>query len=154
MATPCERASAGDYAVKHNPWPYFVAERAQCARHNLPLAAFDTAVSSGSLPTAGMLLPDLCHDAHNCPLATADTWFATQMKLIQAGPDWRSGRLAVVLTADEDDHNAGNRVLTVVIHPSLHHVVVDSPLTHYSLTRLYAEVSGTTPLGYAASAPS
>lgn len=154
MATPCELASAGDYAVKHNPWPYFVDERAQCARHNLPLAAFDTAVRTGTLPNAGMLLPDLCHDAHNCPLATADSWFAARMKDIQAGPDWRSGRLAVVLTADEDDHSAGNVVLTVVAHPSLRGVVVTTPLTHYSLTRLYAEVTGTAPLGYAASAPS
>ena len=154
MATPCEHASSGDYAVKHNPWPYFTSEAAQCERHNLPLAAFGTAVRSGTLPNAGMLLPDLCHDAHNCPLATADTWFQEQMRSIQAGPDWRSGRLAVVLTADEDDHNAGNVVLTVVAHPSLQHVVVTTPLTHYSLTRLYAEVTGTKPLGYGAAAPS
>jgi acid phosphatase len=154
MSSPCERASAGDYAVKHNPWPYFTAEAAQCRRYNLPLPAFGTAVRTGTLPNAGMLLPDLCHDAHNCPLATADRWFEAEMKAIEAGPDWRSGRLAVVLTADEDDHTAGNRVLTVVAHPSLSHVVVTRPLTHYSLTRLYAEVTGTTPLGYGASAPS
>ncbi|WP_345501719.1 alkaline phosphatase family protein [Pedococcus ginsenosidimutans] len=154
MTSPCEHTSSGDYAVKHNPWPYFTAEAAQCARHNLPLSAFDADVRSGHLPNAGMLLPDLCNDAHNCPLATADAWFAERMKLIEAGPDWRAGRLAVVLTADEDDHSAGNQVLTVVAHPSLDHVVVTTPLTHYSLTRLYAEVTGTTPLGSGATAPS
>ena len=154
MTSPCQHANAGDYAVKHNPWPYFTAEAAQCAGHDLPLSAFDTAVRAGALPDAGLLVPDLCHDAHNCPLATADSWFAARMRSIEAGPDWRSGRLSVVLTADEDDHSAGNVVLTVVAHPSLHHVVVTSPLTHYSLTRLYAEVTGTTPLGNAASAPS
>ena len=75
----------------------------------------------GSLPNAGMVVPDLCHDAHDCSLATADTWFQTWMTRIQAGPDWRPARLAVVLTADEDDKSAGNRVLTVVAHPSQQH---------------------------------
>ena len=62
------------------------------------------------------------------------------MQKVFAGPDWKSGRLAVVLTADEDDHTQGNKVLTVVIHPSQGHHVVGTRLTHYSLTRLYDEV--------------
>jgi hypothetical protein len=27
---PCDRSEAGAYQVKHNPWPYFVDERAAC----------------------------------------------------------------------------------------------------------------------------
>src|ERR1019366_10442785 len=69
-------------------------------------------------------------------------------------PDWKSGHLAVVLTADEDDQSAGNTVLTVVIHPSQKAHVVTTALTHYSLTRLYEEVAGTAYLFGAASAPS
>ena len=76
------------------------------------------------------------------------------MTKIFDGPDWRSGHLAVVLTADEDDRSAGNNVLTVVIHPSQKRNVVTSPLTHYSLTRLYEEVAGVPYLFDAASAPS
>ena len=72
----------------------------------------------------------------------------------EAGPDWRSGRLAVVLTADEDDHNQGNTVLTTVIHRSQNHHVVNTRLTHYSLTRLYDEVAGLPYLHNAATAPS
>ncbi|KQZ88637.1 hypothetical protein ASD62_04275 [Phycicoccus sp. Root563] len=154
MTTPCRLTAAGRYAVKHNPWAYFVDERAACGRYDQPLAAFDRAVRAGTLPDAGMLVPDLCHDAHDCSLATADQWFRARMAQVLTGPDWRSGRLAVVLTADEDDRTAGNRVLTVVAHPSLSHVVVHTPLTHYSLTRLYAEVTGTPRLGEGARAPS
>jgi acid phosphatase len=76
------------------------------------------------------------------------------MTKVFAGPDWRSGRLAVVLTADEDDHTQGNTVLTVDIHPSLDPGVVTTRLTHYSLTRLYEEVAGLTLLRGAATAPS
>ena len=154
MTSPCQTSNAGEYVVRHNPWAYFVDERAACRSFDQPLAAFDTAARAGTLPNAGMLVPDLCHDAHDCSLATADAWFHARMRTIMAGPDWRAGRLAVVLTADEDDRTAGNRVLTVVAHPSLSHVVVRTPMTHYSLTRLYAEVTHAPRLGNAVRAPS
>jgi phosphatidylinositol-3-phosphatase len=71
-----------------------------------------------------------------------------------SGPDFRSGRLAIVITADEDDGSQDNTVLTVVVHPSLHGVVASSPLSQLSLSRLYTEVLGVPPLRDAASAPS
>lgn len=154
MPRPCSVTSSGRYAVKHNPWPYFVDERVLCRQHDLPVAALGKDIAAGTLPNAGMVIPDLCHDAHDCSLATADAWFKGWMATIQAAPDWTSGRLLVVLTADEDDTTAGNRVLTVVVHPSQHGTVVSSRLDHYSLTRLYAEVTGTTPLGRGAKAAS
>ncbi|WP_406830410.1 alkaline phosphatase family protein [Pedococcus sp. KACC 23699] len=154
MSAPCRATSAGRYAVRHNPWTYFVDERVACQKYDRPMGSFTTAVRAGTLPAAGMLVPDLCHDAHDCSLATADAWFRDRMRTITAGPDWRSGRLVVVLTADEDDRTAGNRVLTVVAHPALSHVVVHTPMTHYSLTRLYAEVTHTRALGSGVSAPS
>jgi acid phosphatase len=154
MPGRCTLVPSGRYAVKHNPWAYFTQERRLCRQHDLPIAALGPAVDAGTLPNAGMVVPDLCHDAHDCSLATADRWFQTWMTRIQASPDWKSGRLAVVLTADEDDKSAGNRVLTVVAHPSQQHRVVTTRLGHYSLTRLYAEVTGTAPLGNAWTAPS
>ncbi len=154
MGASCRTTSEGRYAVRHNPWAYFVDERVACQKYDRPMGSFTTAVRSGTLPAAGMLVPDLCHDAHDCSLATADAWFRDRMRSITAGPDWRSGRLVVVLTADEDDRTDGNRVLTVVAHPALSHVVVHTPMTHYSLTRLYAEVTHTRALGAGVSAPS
>ncbi|KRF29616.1 alkaline phosphatase family protein [Phycicoccus sp. Soil802] len=154
MPGNCALVSSGRYAVKHNPWPYFVDERALCRKYDLPVSALGPAVDGGSLPNAAMVVPDLCHDAHDCSLATADRWFQGWMTRIQAGPDWKAGRLAVVLTADEDDKTAGNRVLTVVAHPSQRHRVVTARLDHYSLARLYAEVTGTEPLGRAKTATS
>ena len=52
------------------------------------------------------------------------------------------------------DHNQGNVVLTTLIHPSQDHHVVNTRLTHYSLTRLYDEVAGLPYLHNAATAPS
>ena len=101
-----------------------------------------------------MVVPDLCNDAHDCALSVADSWFQSRMQKILAGPDWASGHLAVVLTADEDDSSQGNRVLTVVIHPSQKANVVSTALTHYSLTRLYEDLTGAPYLFNAATAPS
>jgi len=155
MPQNCATNNGGsDYAVKHNPWAYFINERGDCQKYDVPIDQLDAAITGGVLPNVGMVVPNLCNDAHNCPLGTADTWFRGWMTKIFDGPDWRSGHLAVVLTADEDDQSAGNNVLTVVIHPSQKGNVVTSALTHYSLTRLYEEVAGVPYLFDAASAPS
>jgi hypothetical protein len=160
MPGNCATSDGGtDYAVKHNPWAYFVGrspvdERAACRRYDVPIGQLGGAIAGGALPNVGMVIPNLCHDAHDCSLGTADTWFKGWMTRVFQGPDWRSGHLAVVLTADEDDRSAGNTVLTVVIHPSQKSHVVTTALTHYSLTRLYQEAAGTPYLSGAASAPS
>jgi acid phosphatase len=146
MPSPCDTSSSGTYAVKHNPWAYFPAERADCQKYDVPVSALDTAVSSGSLPNVGMVVPDLCNDAHDCPLGTADTWITSKVATVMHGPDWASGHLAIVITADEDDGSAvpdtDNRVLTVVIHPSQNHHVVTTALSHKSLYGLYEDVIG------------
>jgi acid phosphatase len=136
-----EGTEGGDeYVVHHNPWVYFRAEHADCMRYDRPVAALDAAIRTGHLPNVGMVVPNQCHNAHDCDLSKADAWFAGYMRKIFAGPDWRSGHLAVVLTADEDDHSQGNKILTVVVHPSQHAHVVRVRLDHYSLTRLYEDV--------------
>lgn len=154
MPVDCATDAAGRYAVKHNPWPYFVDEKGSCQRYDVPLTELAGDVDAGRLPNAGMVIPDLCNDAHDCDLSVADGWLRDHLGPVMRGPDWRSGRLIVVVTADEDDHNQGNLVLTALLHPSLQGVVVDTPLTHYSLTRLYDEVLGAPPLGAAADAAS
>jgi hypothetical protein len=155
MAANCATSDGGtDYAVKHNPWAYFTGERAPCTRYDVPVDRLGPAIAGGALPNVGMVIPNLCNDAHDCSLATADRWFKGWMTKVFAGPDWKSGHLAVVLTADEDDRSGANTVLTVVIHPSQKAHVVTTALTHYSLTRLYEEVAAMPYLFGAASAPS
>ena len=155
MTQNCATSSGGsDYAVKHNPWAYFLDERDRCSRYDVPISQLGAAITGGTLPNVGMVVPNLCNDAHDCPLSSADSWFGGWMAQIIRGPDWTSGHLVVVLTADEDDRSAGNTVLTVVMHPSQIKHVVTSPLTHYSLTRLYEDVVGAGYLFNAGSAPS
>jgi acid phosphatase len=157
MTSNCQLTSSGRYAVKHNPWAYYSSafERARCKSYDVPYTKFAADVGAGALPNVGMVVPNLCNDAHDCPLSTADTWFQQAMQTVFAGPDWKSGKLAVILTADESETaDPTNTVLTVVIHPSQNGNVVSTALTHYSLTRLCDDVLHGARLQNAASAPS
>ncbi|GAB3856089.1 hypothetical protein GCM10028801_12710 [Nocardioides maradonensis] len=154
MPANCYRLPSGRYAVKHNPWAYFTAERSACGRRDVPLSALAGDIAGGRLPTVGMVIPNLCNDAHDCSLTTANRWLRAKVGAVKAGPDFTSGRLAIVITADEDDHNQGNKVLTVVLQKSLHGKVVATALNHYGLSRSLSQVSHTRPLRHATGATS
>jgi acid phosphatase len=161
MPSACAQDAAGTYAVKHNPWAYFTdaSARASCRKYDLPAGTpargqLRSDVDAGTLPNIGMLVPDLCHDGHDCSLATADSWLKNWLSVIRTGSDYRSGHLVIAVTFDEDDNSGDNRVLLVVVAPHTTHIVSSATFTHYSLTRYFAELTGTTPLRAAASATS
>ncbi len=159
MPTACDTRSSGRYAVKHAPWAYFVDEAALCKTGLVPSGtpgsgALASDVAAGELPTVGMLVPDLAHDAHDGTLAAADAWLKGWLPAIMSGPDFTAGRLAIVITADEAEGSGPNKVLTVVVAPGVAHEVVATPLSHYSLSGLLSEVAGVPPLREAAGAPS
>jgi len=160
MAEPCALTGKGNrgYAVRHNPWAYYVDERPACAAAEAG-GDFLAAARANALPNAGMLIPNTCNDAHDtdqsCDLGVADNWLRQQLPTVRASHDFTSGALAVVVTADEDDRHSANTVLTVVLQAGLEGsgTVVHTPLTHYSLSRLYSQVIGVAPLRQAAGAP-
>ncbi|MFL6089854.1 MAG: alkaline phosphatase family protein [Aeromicrobium sp.] len=153
MDSNCKRRNEGKYVARHNPWTYFEDESSACKDDDVPLSHLDDDVKDGQLPAVGMVVPDLCNDAHNCGLDKADDWLKRRVGDVLDGPDWQSRHLAVVITADEDDTHHDNRILTVVAHPSLHGVVVSTRLDHFSLSHSYADVAGVPPLAQAAAAP-
>jgi acid phosphatase len=164
MPTNCAVTGNVDrgYAVKHNPWAYYADEREACRKFDVSSSSFLSDARSNDLPNAGMLVPNRCNDAHDkalgCNLATADQYLASILPTILGSSDFTSGNLAVVVTADEDNDSSstsGGPVLTVVLHASLDgsHLVVSTPLTHFSLSRLYSQVIGAPALRRAATAP-
>lgn len=157
MPTPCGQSSTTRYAVKHNPWAYFsdATPRANCKRFNVAAGTTTSGplrsdIDAGRLPNVGLLVPDICHDGHDCSLSVADGWLKGWLARLMGGPDYRAGRLAIIVTFDEDDRSAGNTVLTVVISPYTSAVKSTLAYSHYSLTRYFAEITGTTPLRAAA----
>jgi len=141
------------YVVRHNPWVYFKAGRSACSRNDVGLGGFARDALGNALPNVGFLIPNVCNDAHSCSLGTADRWLRQHLNGALQSRDFTSGRLVVVVTADEDDKRSGNRVLTSVLSPALSHKVVTTPLNHYSLTRYIAAVLRVSPLGHGRDAP-
>ena len=72
---------------------------------------------------------------------------------ILAGPDYRAGRLAVVITWDEGS-SSSNHIPTIVISPHTKQLSSDREFTHCSLLRTTEEILGVSRLGCAADAPS
>ena len=154
MPRNCALRNKGTYVVRHNPWIYFAdpAERAACRRYNVPSGsptkgALAEDIAEGQLPSIGLLIPDNCHNGHDCSIATTDRWLRSWLPTIKNGPDFRSGRLAVIITWDEDDHSTDNRVAMVVIHPALKgrnlkDRKVTSRLDHYALSATISRLGG------------
>jgi hypothetical protein len=161
LPSVCATSPRGRYAVKHNPWSYFsdTASQKACHTGDVPSGTttagpLDNDVARGTLPHVGLLVPDLCHDAHDCSLPTADTWLKGWLGTVMNGPDYRSGRLAVVVTFDEVDGPGKGSILTVVIAPTLHRRTVTAPLSHLSWCRWMTDLIDAPPLRQAAGAPS
>lgn len=153
MPGNCSTQGTSLYAVRHNPWLYFTSSGNRCLNNDVPFTQYQAAATGNALPAAGAVVPNLCSDAHDCSLTVADNWLKAQLPYVLNSADFTSGKVVVVVTADEDDRTQGNKVLTVVMHAGTPHRVVTTALTHYSLTRYYAQVNGTTPLCNAATAP-
>lgn len=135
--------ASGDYARKHAPWTDFTGLPASVGQ---PLSAFPS--DYARLPTVAFVIPDLCHDTHNCSVAVGDRWLSAQLG---AYVSWaRIHNSLLLLTYDEDDNGAGNHILTVVagagVVPGRYGVRGD----HYTLLRTLESLYGLPPLGAAA----
>lgn len=160
MTSACQVRSSGRYAVRHNPWAYFTSptERAGCLRYDVPAGtptsgALHHDIAGETLPTFGLLIPDLCNDSHDCSLSTADRWLHGWLSPLLASQDFRTGRLAVVVTFDEDDHRANNSILTAVLHQRLRGSKVAARVDHNALSHAVSRLVGARPLRDAARAP-
>lgn len=153
MPTNCARSDADRYAPRHNAWTYFPQSKG-CSQLDVPADRIDADAAGGTLPDVGLLIPDLCHDGHDCALGEADGYLRDVLRTVMSGSDWRSGHLAIVITFDEVEGDAGGTLLTTVVAPSLHGVQVATPLTHYSWSRWMTDLVGAPPLRLAARAPS
>jgi hypothetical protein len=150
----CRTSSASKYVPRHNPWTFNPDEKALCTKYDFSYDTYGAAdIAAGKLANVELLIPNQCNNAHDCSLKTFDSWIRKTWSRIVAGPDWSSGRLTVVITADEDDKKHGNVIPLIVANPGLSHKVVSSKLTLYSLHRLLAQFGHTAPMANGKTAP-
>jgi len=141
-STVCD---AGLYARRHCPWTSFSNLNHNNERPYTQLAAD---IASSSLPRLAFVIPNNCHNEHDCPIDSADTWLSHELPpMISAvGPNG-----LVVLTYDEDDDAAGNNILTVFAGPLVKPGFVSHRFVNlYTLLRTICDGLGLTPFGSAA----
>jgi hypothetical protein len=153
MPSACYRGgSYGRYAKKHDPFVYFddVASASSCGAHVVPLTQFARDVKANALPYFGFVTPDGCHDMHDCSVAMGDRWLRSFVPQFLGSAAYRAGGVLVV-TFDENEGAAGNRVPTVVVSESVRAGARSGrALSHYALLRSIEDAFGVARLGHAA----
>lgn len=148
MPTTCARASSGRYAVRHNPATYYTSLVKTCTTSNLAMGTpsaglLATALRTGTLPAFTLMVPNLCNDTHDCSVSTGDRWLGRWLTTITSSRTYAAGRTAVFITWDEDDDTRVNRVLLIVVAPSVRPgTVIRGRYTHLNLLRTTEDLLG------------
>lgn len=163
MPRPCYLGDTHIYVQKHNPFIYFNPIRldaARCEGSIVPLTALQTDIDAASLPDFIFITPNLCNDAHDCPLDVADAWLTELLGRLVPALDMASQSylLAMLFEEGQGSHSccglppeAGGRVPVVFYSPLVKNGFEDAtPYTHYSLLKTISTAWGLPLLGQAA----
>jgi hypothetical protein len=141
---------SGRYAKKHVPFLYFrkvLASRARLKRV-VPLTQLARDRAAGKVPSFALVVPDLCHDMHDCSVATGDAWLKRFLPPLLKLPG-----TAVFVVFDESD-SADPRVPALALGPLVRpHSRATGTLGHYALLRTIEDGFGLRLLGQSAGAP-
>jgi phospholipase C len=155
---PLASARFGGYA--RNPAAYFTSTRRSCDRWDVPMGNVHqgnlaTALNNSRLPAFSLMIPNLCHSTHACPVATGDTWLSRWITRITTSASYQDGSTAIFLTWDEGKHDIGQHVPLIVVSPTTTPGTTNSTVfDHYSLLRTTAELLGIVPPGHSGAAAS
>jgi phosphatidylinositol-3-phosphatase len=129
------------FAKRHVPFLNFPRDRT----HVQPLAA----LRPGRLPAFAFVAPDLCHDMHDCDVATGDAWLRRKVQ-----PLLRVPRTAVFVLCDDGTTSAGGGHVAAIVAGTAvaRRVRYTLPTGHYAVLRTIEDVLGVPPLGASARA--
>jgi phosphatidylinositol-3-phosphatase len=139
----------GRYAKKHVPFLYFrrVLERHARLRRIVPLAELSRDRVAGRLPNFALVVPDLCHDMHDCTVSTGDAWLKRFLPPLLKLPS-----TAVFVVFDESD-TADPGVPALALGSLVRaHSYTTTAMSHYGLLRTIEEGFGLPLLGRSARA--
>jgi hypothetical protein len=135
--------SSDRFAKKHMPFLYFARD----ASHVKDLTRFDPT----RLPAYSLVVPDLCHDMHDCSVAEGDRWLRRFVPPLLTASD-----TAVFVVFDEgtSDTGGGGTVPLLVLGTAVRpHAVFSRRTSHYGVLRTQEALLGLRPLDHARSAP-
>ena len=131
------------YVRRHVPWVNF--SNVPAASHQ-PFTKFPS--DYRKLPTVAFVVPNLCHDMHDCPKAEADAWLKKKFAPYIA---WATTHNSLfILTFDEDNKTDGNPIATIVAGARVHPGQYSPRFDHYYLLRTLQSMYGLAPTGLSA----
>jgi hypothetical protein len=120
--------SSGNYVRRHSPW---VNWSNLPASSNRTLQAFPSDYTQ--LPTVSFVTPNLDNDMHDGTVTQGDTWLREHLG---GYVQWaRTHNSLLVLTFDEDDNNAGNRIPTIFVGALVQAGNYAERIDHYDVLR-------------------
>jgi phospholipase C len=164
MPSNCFRVNSGEYAVRHNPPPYYTRLRG-CSSFDVPYSRLATDLARSRLPAFSFITPNVINDMHDGTIADGDRWLAANLPKIFNSPDYRNGSTVVFVTWDEGEGgtsqtcatkttDVGCHVATIVISPSTVPGTRSARLfNHYSLLGTAEQLLHLPRLGLARSFP-
>jgi phosphatidylinositol-3-phosphatase len=138
-----QECRAGDYARKHNPWVDFTNLPTSV---NQPYSAFPSDLAD--LPTVSFLVPNLCHDMHDCSISDGDRWARQELAGYATWAQDHNSML--VVTFDEDSGSDENHIATFVVGAMVEPGTSHQRIDHYSLLRTLEDMYELPALGHAA----
>jgi acid phosphatase len=151
--------NVGKYVRRHNPLSYLsdVTDDPVQKQRLVPFTQFAADLAGDTLPNYSFIVPNLCHDAHDCGLDSADVWLRANVRpLIQSARFQQDGLLIIVFDESANDNAGGGGQIVCVlvgskIKPGYKSVAV---YQHQSVLRLMAKALGLTAVpGAAVTAP-
>ncbi|MBB6669288.1 acid phosphatase [Cohnella nanjingensis] len=128
------------YARKHNPWVDFTNVPSAA---NLPFSSFPG--DYDQLPTVSFVIPNLRHDIHDGTIREADDWLK---KNLSGYVKWaKTHNSLFILTWDEDDLSAKNKIPTVLVGPMVKQMTVKAKTNHFTILRTIEDLYGLPALG-------
>ena len=130
--------SSGRYAKKHDPFLYFRDVARSRARRDrvVPFPQLGRDLAARRLPDFSLVIPNLCDDMHDCPVAIGDAWLKTHVVPLLRTPELRGGVVFVVFDEGTSDTGGGGRVEALALGPTVRHGSRFAKATnHYGLLR-------------------
>ena len=138
-------ARRGRYAKKHVPFLYFrsVLSNPRRLRNVVQLSR----LAPRRLPDFALVVPDMCHDMHDCPVAVGDAWLRRFL------PPLLKVEGAVIFVVFDEAYVPGNGVPALALGPLVRPGVRFRPtMSHYGLLRTIEDGLGLPRLGRSARA--
>lgn len=112
------------YVKHHDPFAYFSdVVNSSSEKYNIvPFSRFATDLKNYTLPRYSFIIPNKCHDAHDCSLSAADSWLKTYVAPLVSSATFQKDGLLIILfdeSSSSDTAHGGGHVVAAVIGPKV-----------------------------------